>query len=79
MLSEFTFEITKNECMRYIKSACIWSFLVRIFPDSDWMPYSVWMRENADQKNSKYGHFLRSDRFFSDLLQEFVIRNPYLN
>ena len=22
-------------------------------------PYSVRMRENADQKNSKYGHFLR--------------------
>ena len=23
-------------------------------------PYSVRMRENADQNNSKYGHFLRS-------------------
>ena len=23
-------------------------------------PYSVWMRENTDQKNSEYGHFLRS-------------------
>ena len=23
-------------------------------------PYSVQMRENADQKNSEYGHFLRS-------------------
>ena len=23
-------------------------------------PYSVRMRENADQKNSEYGHFLRS-------------------
>ena len=22
--------------------------------------YSVWMRENADQNNSEYGHFLRS-------------------
>ena len=29
--------------------------LVRIFP------YSNWMRENADQNNSEYGHFLRSD------------------
>ena len=24
-------------------------------------PYSVQMREDTDQKNSKYGHFLRSD------------------
>ena len=23
-------------------------------------PYSIWMRENADQNNSQYGHFLRS-------------------
>ena len=23
-------------------------------------PYSVWMRENADQNNSEYGHFSRS-------------------
>ena len=23
-------------------------------------PYSVWMRENTDHNNSKYGHFLRS-------------------
>ena len=41
--------------------------LVRIFPHSDWIrrdmeylsPYSVRMRENADQNNSKYGHFSR--------------------
>ena len=25
--------------------------------------YSVWMRENADQNNAEYGHFLRSDRW----------------
>ena len=25
-------------------------------------PYSVQMRKNADQNNSEYGHFLRSDR-----------------
>ena len=43
-------------------------FLVRIFPHSNWIqkiqniyPYSVRMRENADQKNSEYGHFSRSD------------------
>ena len=26
-------------------------------------PYSVRMQENADQKNSEYGHFLRSVKF----------------
>ena len=26
-------------------------------------PYSVRMRENADQNNSEYGHFSRSGRF----------------
>ena len=25
--------------------------------------YSVWIRENADQNNSEYGHFSRSDSF----------------
>ena len=39
--------------------------LVRIFPHSDWMQrdttyLSVFMRENADQSNSEYGHFSRS-------------------
>ena len=24
-------------------------------------PYSVWIRENVDQNNSEYGHFLRSE------------------
>ena len=27
-------------------------------------PYSVRMRENADQNNTEYGHFLRSDYDF---------------
>ena len=39
--------------------------LVRIFPYSDWTwrdtEYSVRVRENTDQNNSEYGHFLRSD------------------
>ena len=39
--------------------------LVRIFPHSDWVRrdnlYLVRMRGNADQNNSKYEHFLRSD------------------
>ena len=42
--------------------------LVCIFPHLDWIygeilpisPYSVQMRENTDQTNSKDGHFLRS-------------------
>ena len=38
--------------------------LVRIFLYSGWIrgisPYSVRMKENADQNNSEYGHFLRS-------------------
>ena len=40
-------------------------FLVRIFSHLDWrrkdMEYSVQMRENADQKNSEYRHFSRSE------------------
>ena len=42
-------------------------FLVRIFSHSDWVrrdpqysPYSDWIWENADQKDSKYGDFSRS-------------------
>ena len=32
-------------------------------------PYSVRMRENADQNNSKYGYFLRSENQDQDLQQ----------
>ena len=36
--------------------------LVRIFPHLDWMrEYSVRIRENTDQNNSEYGHFLHSE------------------
>ena len=38
-----------NHCL---KSVRIWSFSG---------PYSVWMWENKDQKNSKYGYFSRSE------------------
>ena len=41
--------------------------LVHIFLHSDWIrgdtEYSVQMRENADQNNSEYKLFLRSDRY----------------
>ena len=40
-------------------------------------PYSVQMRENADQNNSEYGHFLHSDDltfkfFLSIFLRKFA-------
>ena len=35
---------------------CVKSVCIRSFCGS----YSVYMRENTDQKNSKYGHFSRS-------------------
>ena len=31
--------------------------------------YSVWMRENADQNNSDYGHFLRSVVLYKMLIK----------
>ena len=40
--------------------------LVRLFPLSDWIrifPYLIQMRENTDQNNSEYGHFLRSVKY----------------
>ena len=37
------------------KASLFGAILVNTFP------YSVQMRENADQNNSEYGHFLRSD------------------
>ena len=43
-----------------LKKVCILSFLVRMSAS----PYSLRMRENTDQKNLKYGHFLRSIYFF---------------
>ena len=38
-------------------------------------PYSVQMRENADQNNSEYGHILRSDNQKPDFLIEIHWRN----
>ena len=31
-------------------------------------PYSVWMQENADQNNSEYGHFFRSEFVINTLV-----------
>ena len=33
------------------------------FPAFSISPYSLRMQENADQNNSEYGHFSRSDKF----------------
>ena len=41
----------------YFRIHCVKSVRIRSYSS----PYSVRMRENADQKNSEYGHFLRSD------------------
>ena len=40
--------------------------LVRIFPYEYLLNISVRMRENADQNNSEYGHFSRSDEYCQD-------------
>ena len=42
-----------QSCNHCVKSVCIRS------------SYLVQMRENADQNNSEYGHFLRSEIFLS--------------
>ena len=44
---------------------CFWpiSFLIRTEYEKirNISPYSVWIQENTDQKNSEYGHFLRNE------------------
>ena len=53
-----------NHC---VKSVRIWSYSGLYFPAFGLntvvriSPYSVQMRENTDQNNSEYGHFLRSE------------------
>ena len=44
-----------NHC---VKSVSIWSYSGPHFPTFG-LPYSVRLRENADQNNSEYGHFSR--------------------
>ena len=38
-------------------SDCVKSVHIRSYSG----PYLVWMQENTDQNNSKYGHFSRSE------------------
>ena len=42
-------------------------------------PYSVRMRENADQNSSEYGHFLRSERqrYLIVEIQKFKVKLIY--
>ena len=60
----FAFDIiTHSALVKKFKVSTAWkvpvfgAILVRIFPHSDW----IRMRENADQNNSEYQHFLRSE------------------
>ena len=50
----------------YVKSVRFWSYSSPHFPAfglnmERYAPYSVRIWDNADQTNSEYGHFLRSD------------------
>ena len=66
-----------DKCITAWKVSVFGVILVRIFSHSDWIrrdtpylsvfPCSVQMREKADQNNSKYGHFLRSDYLLSNI------------
>ena len=49
--------IAKPRCCDRKINCCVKSVRIR----SDSGPYSVRIRENTDQNNSEYGHFLRSE------------------
>ena len=53
-----------NHCVKCPYSEFFWSVFSRIVTEYGEIltipPYSVWMRENMDQKNSEDGHFSRS-------------------
>ena len=58
---------------------CVKSVRIRSYPGLHLeCPYSAQMRENADQNNSEYGHFLHSDDltfkcFLSIFLRKFAL------
>ena len=71
-------DVSQNAPMTYASGIdcswiinCVKKVRIRSFP-GPYFPafglnterYSVWLRENMDQKNSKYGHLSRSDIFF---------------
>ena len=57
-----------------MKSARIRGYSGSHFPTLTISPYSVRIRENADQNNPEYGHFLRSDWcIILKVLNEFLL------
>ena len=51
-----------------VKSVRVWSFSISLRIS----PYSVRMRENTDQKNSKYWHFSHSVVLFSIIIDGYI-------
>ena len=79
--SKITRKFSENICIgcHCVKSVHIRSFLIRISRIRTEYgnllcnsPYSVRMRENADQRNSKYGHFSHS----VFLSEEWICKSP---
>ena len=65
---------TRRSVFRTLREKCLYSELFWSAFSSIWTeygeilrisPYSVRMRENADQNNSEHGHFLRSGTLWS--------------
>ena len=60
-------------CVKCPYSGLFWSAFSRIQTEYGEIlsisPYSVRMRENADQNNSEYGHFLRIDALQYEILR----------
>ena len=47
-----------------LREKCLYlEFFWSVFPHIRMFEYSVQLLENVDQKNSKYGHFSRSDSY----------------
>ena len=67
--------VTVDIDIYYLKSVRIWSYPGAHFPAFELnterciSPYSLGMRENADQNDSEYGHFLRNDWHTRFILQ----------
>ena len=40
--------------------------------------YSVWMREDTDQKISEYGHFTRNDYLEESMLIHYTASSPFI-
>ena len=64
MCLQFCLQISVVANLHFVKSVRILRFIGPYFPEYGEIfrisPYSVRMRENADQENSEYEHFSRS-------------------